>query len=132
MRDQPTPKEDTVTIAKQRVREAIATYGRPTWIAYTSKADREAIPPAELIELLSEAKRDPATIKQVDKIATIIQYAQDNLFAEVTPKSLAGIGEVSASTARKVMEDRPDLFKPLRRGVWEVRDAEFDRATDRR
>ena len=42
------------------------------------------------------------------------------------------MAEVSRATALKLLEERPDVFKPLRRGVWEVRDARADREADRR
>lgn len=116
----------------QRVAEAIKEYGRPTWIAYTSKADRDAIPTQVLVGLLEQAHRDPSTVKRADKYEAILEFAKENLFAEVTAKQMGDLAEMSPATARKFLEDRPDLFKPIRRGVWEVRDATADRQADRR
>jgi hypothetical protein len=132
MRETTTTKEGHLEQQLQRVAEAIKEYGRPTWIAYTSKADRDAIPTQVLVALLEQAHRDPATMKRADKYEAILEFAKVSLFEEVTAKQMGDLAEMSPATARKFLEDRPDLFKPIRRGVWEVRDATADRQADRR
>lgn len=112
-----------------RVREAIERYGRPMWVAYTSKDDRDAIPPEVLAGWLAVARRE---VPRDERYRAVLVWAEENVFAEVTTKMVMEMAEVSRATALKLLEERPDVFKPLRRGVWEVRDARADREADRR
>lgn len=112
-----------------RVREAIEVYGRPRWVAYTSKDDRDAIAADVLAEMLAGARRE---VPRDERYGAVMRWAAENVFAEVTTKMVMEMAEVSRATALKLLEERPDVFKPIRRGVWEVRDAEADRRADRR
>jgi len=114
-----------------RVIEAIETHGQPAWIAYASRADRDQIPKGAWTQLLAGAKTSPAFIKRADKYEAIFEFIADKLFEEVTPKQVGDAVEMGASTVRKFMEERPDLFRPMRRGVYEVRDERADRKADR-
>lgn len=113
----------------ERVRQAIEIYGRPYWVAYTSKEDRDAVAADVLAELLAVARRE---VPREERYRGLMRWAEENVFAEVTTKMVMEMAEVSRATALKLLEERPDVFKPLRRGVWEVRDARADREADRR
>ena len=65
-------------------------------------------------------------------VMDFIAWAKNNVFAEVTVKELAEIGEVSEATVRNLVKERMDIFRKLQRGVWEVRDADADREADQR
>jgi hypothetical protein len=41
------------------------------------------------------------------------------------------IGDIAYSMAKKITEDRPDIFRKLKRGQFEVRDPEADRKADK-
>lgn len=118
-------EEVTLEGARERVARAIAEYGRPDWVAAVTKADRDAVGAVGLRELLGEAAGPP--MRLADKRAAIMLWAKDNLFAEVTAAQMGETVGVAAATAKKVMEARPDVFKPIGRGTYEVRDAEADR-----
>lgn len=62
-----------------------------------------------------------------DKYSTIYSYVDDHIFEQVTPAQIAKIGGVSHSTALKVIESRPDMFRKIKRGLYELRDAQADR-----
>ena len=111
-----------------KVREAIETYGRPMWVAYTTKQERDAIAADVLAEMLAVARRE---VPRDERYRTLMRWAEANVFAEVTTKMVVEMAEVSRATALKLVGERPDVFKPLKRGVWEVRDATADRQADR-
>lgn len=113
------------TTAKERVAKAIAEYGRPAWVAATTKADRDALTVLEMRELLKGVPA--ARTGPTDNRDAILRWAKDNLFAEVTPAAVAEVIGVTAQTAKKIMEERADVFKKIGRGTYEVRDADEDR-----
>lgn len=114
------------------VGEAIATHGRPLWVAHVPTRIREAVDPKWLAETLATAHRSPDSIKREDQYGDILRWCKQNLFAEVTLTQLQELSGLSAPTVRKFIESRMDIFRKLRRGVWEVRDAEADREADQR
>lgn len=70
--------------------------------------------------------------RRADYRSMIERWCRDRLFEEVSVGQVAEVGCVSPSTARKFIEDRPDLFKRLGRSTWEVRDPRADRQFERR
>jgi hypothetical protein len=65
--------------------------------------------------------------KRSDKYSAIFNYVDEHVFEQVTPAQIAEIGSVSHSTALKVIESRPDIFRKIKRGLYELRDAQADR-----
>jgi len=55
-------------------------------------------------------------------------WAKQNLYAEVTVGELAERFGLTDAVVRKFVTDRPDVFKRVAHGKYEVRDAEADRA----
>jgi hypothetical protein len=55
-------------------------------------------------------------------------WATKNLYAEVVVKDLAERFGLTEAVVRKFVTDRPDVFKRVAHGKYEVRDAEADRA----
>lgn len=115
----------------QRVSEAIATHGRPLWVAHVPTNIREAVDPKWLADALASAHRSPDSIRREDQYGDILRWCKQNLFAEVTLANLQELSGLSAPTVRKFIESRMDVFRKLRRGVWEVRDPEADRMADK-
>ena len=69
--------------------------------------------------------------RRIDKHKAGEQYALAHVFEEVTAQQLADSIGVSLPTAYKVIEDRPDYFRKIKRGVWECRDANADRKAEK-
>lgn len=65
--------------------------------------------------------------KRTDKYQSIIDWTKDHLFEQVTANTIMEVGEISYPTALKFIGDRPDLFRKLKRGLYEVRDPQADR-----
>jgi hypothetical protein len=66
--------------------------------------------------------------KRTDKYQSIVDWTKEHLFEQITPNSIMEVGEISYPTALKFINDRPDLFRKIKRGVYEVRDPQADRA----
>lgn len=69
--------------------------------------------------------------RRIDKHKAGEQYALAHVFEEVTAQQLADTIGVSLPTAYKVIDDRPDYFRKIKRGVWECRDANADRKAEK-
>lgn len=78
--------------------------------------------------ILDEHKK----VKRINTREAAMVWAGSNLFAEVTGRLLATEIGVSVPTAVKIIGSRPDVFRKLGRGRWEVRDATADRIADKR
>lgn len=59
--------------------------------------------------------------KRTDKYESIKQWCLENHLVQVNVNQVAEIGGVSYPTALKFINDRPDLFYKIKRGVYEVR-----------
>lgn len=73
----------------------------------------------------SPAGRKP---KRADKWATIIDWCETHTYEQVTPQQLAEIGGVAYGTVIKFINDRVDLFRKVKRGLYEIRDVKAERA----
>lgn len=124
--------EITVKEATEMVVEAIQTHGSPVWVAVVPSRIRRMVPASIKEELLKTAKRSEGWGRQRDGRDTIISWAKDNVYAEVTVKELAEIGEVSEATVRTLVKERMDIFKKIEGRKYEIRDPEVDRENDRR
>ena len=65
--------------------------------------------------------------KRTDKYQSIIDWTQEHLFEQITPETVMEIGEISYPTALKFINDRPDIFRKVKRGLYELRDPIADR-----
>jgi hypothetical protein len=59
--------------------------------------------------------------KRTDKYETVKQWCLENHLVQVDVNTIAEIGDFSYPTALKFINDRPDLFYKIKRGVYEVR-----------
>lgn len=117
--------------AAEIVAEAIATHGRPLWVAHVPKPIRHQVDAQWLDEVLATAQRSSDYLTRKDQYTIILDWCKRNVFEEVTVDSLVELSGLSAPTVRKFIGDRLDVFRKLRRGVWEVRDPKADRAADK-
>lgn len=65
--------------------------------------------------------------KRTDKYEAIVEWSQEHLFEQVTPQDVMSVGEISYPTALKFISDRPDIFRRVKRGLYEIRDPKADR-----
>ena len=114
------------------VGDAIVTHGRPLWVAHVPTNIREQVDSQWLAQQLATAHRSPDSITRDDQYKDILNWCKSSLFAEVTLADLQQLSGLSAPTVRKFIESRMDVFRKLRRGVWEVRDPQADREADQR
>jgi hypothetical protein len=115
--------------AAEQVAEAINTYGRPLWAAHIPYQVRHQVPTSEIGRMLATAHRSPDSVTRADLYGDIIDWCANNVFGEVTIPLLVEVSGLSAPSVRKFISDRVDLFRKLKRGVWEVRDPKADRAS---
>lgn len=67
-------------------------------------------------------------VKRADKYQAVIDWCHDHPYEQVSANQVAEIGGVSYPTALKFIGDRVDLFKKVKRGVYEVRNVKEERA----
>lgn len=74
--------------------------------------------------------RDVSTVP-FDGVEQIRYWATKNIFTEVTVNELAEKFGLTVAVVRKYVTDRPDVFRRIGHGRYEVRDAEEDRRSAR-
>jgi hypothetical protein len=117
--------EITQEEAMEIIANAIAEHGRPHWVAVVPSRIRKLVPYPTLLEMMENAGR--VTVKRVDKYQSIIDWTQEHLFEQVTPQQVMEVGDISYPTALKFIGDRPDIFRKIKRGLYELRDPQADR-----
>jgi hypothetical protein len=117
--------EITQEEAMEIIADAIAEYGRPMWIAVVPSRIRKLVPYPTLLEMMDNAGR--ISVKRVEKYQSIIDWTQEHLFEQVTPQQVMEVGDISYPTALKFIGDRPDIFRKIKRGLYELRDPQADR-----
>jgi hypothetical protein len=70
-------------------------------------------------------------LSRADKQAKVLNWAAANVGEKVDLTKLMEIGDIAYSMAKKIVEDRPDIFWKIKRGNFEVRDPEADRKADK-
>ena len=80
-----------------------------------------------LTEVPEESEIFAKRQKRTDKYQSIIDWTQEHLFEQVTANTIMEVGEISYPTALKFIGDRPDLFRKIKRGLYELRDPRADR-----
>lgn len=117
--------ELTYEEAVEIISNAIEEYGRPMWIAVVPSRIRKLVPYPTLLEMMDNAGR--VAVKRVEKYQSIIDWTQEHLFEQVTPQQVMEVGDISYPTALKFIGDRPDIFRKIKRGLYELRDPQADR-----
>ena len=76
----------------------------------------------------------PSSVSRTQKrrpMERAIAYAEQNLFAYIGAPTLAEAIGCSLPTAHKIMGDRPDIFRKIKWGTWEIRDPKADRKAEK-
>ena len=68
---------------------------------------------------------------RAEKIGAVIDWASENVGKQVTLQDLITEGEIAYSMAKKITEDRPDVFRKVKRGLFDIRDPKADREADK-
>lgn len=88
------------------------------------------VPAAIIAAVLGETDENAPHRKQkrVEKYQNIIDWCYAHAMEQVSVNKVAEVGQVSYPTALKFINDRIDLFRKVKRGLYEVRDAKAERA----
>jgi hypothetical protein len=87
---------------------------------------RHALPSRIIAELGFESTVERPE-RRADKYKKIVDWCAENVYHQVTAEQIGEIGDFSYPTALKLIKERPDLFRLVKRGVYEVRDPVADR-----
>jgi len=109
------------------VAEAIEKYGAPVWVVKVPSRIRKLVPADIKAQMIATAKVSEGWATKQDGRNRIIAWCKNNIFAEVTVKELAAIGECSEATVRTLINDRRDIFRKSDGRKYEVRDPQADR-----
>lgn len=69
---------------------------------------------------------------RAEKINAVIKWASENVGKKIDLTELMGVSDIAYSMAKKITEDRPDIFWKIKRGQFEVRDPKADREADKK
>lgn len=117
----------TIKEATDMVAEAIEKYGAPVWVVKVPSRIRKLVPADIKAQMIATAKVSEGWATKQDGRNRIIAWCKNNIFAEVTVKELAAIGECSEATVRTLINDRRDIFRKSDGRKYEVRDPQADR-----
>ena len=69
---------------------------------------------------------------RADKVNGVIKWAADNVGKKIDLTEMMDVTGVAYSMAKKIVEDRPDVFWKIKRGQFEIRDPKADREADKK
>lgn len=112
----------------------VTELSRARYVLLTNPGDgsalrRHAIPPRIIAELGFDDSVEK-TERRADKYKKIIDWCSENALRQTTPDEICEIGDISYPTALKFIKERPDLFRSVKRGLYEVRDPAADREAE--
>jgi hypothetical protein len=70
-------------------------------------------------------------VKRSDKYAAALVWASENVGAEVTLEKIGEAGDMSVTMAKKLAESQPNVFRKLKRSLWQIRDPKVDREAEK-
>lgn len=79
----------------------------------------------------AEDMKENRRLSRADRQAKVIEWASKNVGAKIELTKLMEVGDIAYSMAKKITENRPDVFWKIKRGQFEVRDPEADRKADK-
>ena len=120
--------EVTVEDAIRIVSDAIDQYGRPAWLGYVPMRIVRKIP-YETFTLLLESNISSLN-KRSDKYGALLAWASEHLFEQFTTEQIVEVSGFSYPTTLKFLQESPS-FRKVKKGLWEVRDADADRKLEK-
>lgn len=130
----PTPaaKTDEWRLAAERLRAAYCLISNP------DQAPRQtlkyyAVDLKVWDHFLGDADevKDERRMSRAEKQQKVLDWAADNVGAEVTLEKLMEVGDVAYTMAKKIVENRPDVFWKKKRGLFTIRDPKADREAEK-
>ena len=121
-------KQTTIEDAVQMVSNAISEYGRPAWLGYVPMRIIKMVP-SETLAMLMDSNTQ-ALNKRADKYDALLEWAKDHLFEQFTTEQIVEVSGFSYPTTLKFLQESP-TFRKVKKGLWEVRDAEADRKSEK-
>lgn len=118
----------TVQDAIKMVSDAIDEHGRPSWLGYVPMRIVRMVPP-ETLNLLLESNSSALT-KRSDRYDALLDWSKDHLFEQFTTEQIVEISGFSYPTTLKFIQESP-TFRKVKKGLWEVRDADADRKAEK-
>jgi hypothetical protein len=70
-------------------------------------------------------------LSRAEKLDSVLKWASCNIGKQVTLQTLIEESDIAYSMAKKITEDRPDVFRKVKRGIFEIRDPKADRDADK-
>lgn len=70
-------------------------------------------------------------LSRAEKIDSVVKWAASNVGKQITLQALIQESDIAYSMAKKITEDRPDIFRKVKRGQFEIRDPKADREADK-
>lgn len=83
------------------------------------------------VDDISEVKTE-RRMSRAEKVNAVIKWAADNVGKKLDTSELMSINGIAYSMAKKIIEDRPDIFWKVKRGQYEIRDPKADREADKK
>lgn len=81
-------------------------------------------------ETVSEDELLTPRPRRADKYDAFLDWAKDHLFEQFTTEQLEEVSGFSYQTTLKFISESP-TFRKVKKGLWEVRDAEADRKAEK-
>jgi hypothetical protein len=70
-------------------------------------------------------------MSRVEKVNSVLAWASNNVSKQITLQDLIHETDIAYSMAKKITEDRPDVFRKIKRGLFEIRDPKADRDAEK-
>lgn len=81
-------------------------------------------------EVVSEDELMAPKPRRADKYDAFLDWTKDHLFEQFTTEQLEEVSGFSYATTLKFIGESP-TFRKIKKGLWEIRDAEADRKADK-
>lgn len=120
--------EVTVEDAVKMVADALEEHGRPYWLGYVPMRIVKMVP-KDTLKMLMDGTA-PASGKRSDKYDALLEWAKDHLFEQFTTEQIVEVSGFSYQTTLKFLQESP-TFRKVKKGLWEVRDADADRKAEK-
>ena len=70
-------------------------------------------------------------MSRAEKVNSVLKWGADNVGKQITLQTMIQECDIAYSMAKKITEDRPDVFRKVKRGQFEIRDPKADRETEK-
>jgi hypothetical protein len=123
---------DDQRLASERLRAAYAIYANPEMtipnVFKSYSIDTRVWPDYVDDSTITTYER---RMTRAEKIDATMKWAADRVGDTVTAEDLAKNCNIAYSMAKKLIDDRPDVFRKVKRGSFEIRDPKADREAER-